>query len=328
MAMGISRLFKSTDVDAPAGISRTAGSLNNVLKAVLVDGYGTTESLGWTLEFEAGNVCVYRQKGGTRMFYRVDDGLTDYWLSGLSFFKTMSSVDLGVERVPPPGAATYFHKTYSTTSIEIPWMIIGDDAGIYIMHQFWLCLWPTYNGVPAFYWDPYYFGDYVPIDIRNTWNFCSIAKIWSGNTAASNPTVTPTVPDSVNYSRYLLRDSLFNKGAVHLGIAGVSATYYGHNFTTNGVLGWPGYTGFGSRLRVYSTVPQTNVHGVLPGVLDPWMQQTGTYDTTTNAPQVVQSTDQDNNVSLRVPILYSNSNVLPSNSHNLIFRVGKGFRNV
>ena len=50
--MGIGRLLSYTDTGAPQ-LQGTVGSLAAVLKAALVDGYGSVAPLGWTLEYSS-----------------------------------------------------------------------------------------------------------------------------------------------------------------------------------------------------------------------------------------------------------------------------------
>lgn len=66
----------SDDASAPILSGNASGALILVLKAVLVDGYGTTDPLGWEVAFEdiVNNICVFRPLSGTlRPFIRVKD---------------------------------------------------------------------------------------------------------------------------------------------------------------------------------------------------------------------------------------------------------------
>ena len=69
--------FSSTDADAPQinYAARTAGDVKAVLKACLVDGYGTTASAGWSVVNEVDNVCEFVSPSAAMGDYRlgIDD---------------------------------------------------------------------------------------------------------------------------------------------------------------------------------------------------------------------------------------------------------------
>ena len=69
--------FSSTDADAPQidYATRTAGDVKAVIKACLVDGYGTTASAGWSVVNEVGHVAEFVSPSVAMSDYRlgIDD---------------------------------------------------------------------------------------------------------------------------------------------------------------------------------------------------------------------------------------------------------------
>ena len=211
MAFGTSRIFKSTDVGAPQ-FNNAAGSLNAVLKAVLCTGYGSTPSLGWTVEFESGNVLVVRMKGGTRTFIQFDDTLTGSY-TYVAAYSTMSSAFTGTERMPAAGqTASYIVKTQGTTT-NVPWEIIGDDRGFYLLHRGKEGA-VGQNTASKKIHSLVYIGDFIPLDLRNKWNFCLLTNINGYSCGIYRHTPSVDIP------HYIMRDYLFNKGPVSVGIYG------------------------------------------------------------------------------------------------------------
>ena len=172
MAFGTSRIFTSLDAGAPV-VHGAVGSLINVLDAVLVNGYGSTPSLGWTKEFSGTNKAVYRAPSGTRRYVRVDDSIG--YNASISSYETMINIDNGTDRMPSiAGAAIYWYKSYYQNTAATRWYIIGDEAGFYFIPFVFTSVYNSSNNI-GFYWSKtYYAGDYNPYDIRNKWNFTLI----------------------------------------------------------------------------------------------------------------------------------------------------------
>ena len=337
MPFGISRLFSSTDVSAPV-LNLTVGGFKNLLKAVLVNGYGSTPSLGWTLEYEVGNVAVFRMPGGTRTYIRVDDNQvngTEY-CDSIAGFKTMFDVNNGTERTPLTVVASWFRKRIGGTA-NVPWMIIGDDAGFYILTK------PAYvsssTSVTENLWKACYFGDYIPFDIRNKWNFCILGSV---NPTSNICGIYKHGPSST-INHYIQRDHSFKKGSIFCGVGTFfGSTYFGQGLATitgnagtaNSKIGGNFLT---SPIFVYApalgdtyTTSQC-VMGTLPGLAEPYMtdgEQSAVMPITTVAPVTI--TNSDNTQML----LYMKNNTTATNntyyvsSSKLIFKIGKGFRNV
>lgn len=335
MAFGISRIFKSTDASAPQ-FQLASGQFKDVLKAVLVNGYGSTPSLGWTLEYEVGNVAVFRMKGGTRYYLRLDDTtISTEYATSISGFKTMDTINTGTERVPAIGINPPAFRKRNGGSDNIPWIIIGDDAGIIILHKAKYAGNPT--DVLTNVWTPCYFGDYIPFDIKNKWNFCLLSTYdVSGGVAGIHKHV-PT--NSIGH--FIQRDHSFTKGAQYCGVSTYNASaYFGNGQATlTGGLGLSGCMVGGTLYTLpvflYQNMLGTNTNsstcllGALPGIREPIMTDgesktyipfANTMDVTFNGPDYSQLLAYVDCAGLYV--------VWYQQSSKLVFRIGKGFRNV
>ena len=131
-----SRELKSTDVGAPQLVGNTKNSLNAVLKAALVNGYGETAPLGWDLIYEEldQGVCVFRPKIGSRMFLQIidDNSFGNGRLAKAQSYESMQSAFIGVMPCMPDNI-TYIHKIYNSATLSVPWHIIGDERGFYLL---------------------------------------------------------------------------------------------------------------------------------------------------------------------------------------------------
>lgn len=137
---GLFRRFD--DTDAPVMGGNLSGSLIGVLKAVLVNGYGTTAALGWEIAFEdaVNHVCVFRPLSGVlRPFVKVEDAQssTTEQYARVTVYESMSDIDTGF--FPCPGGGTYntMVKAGTNISTSMPWTIIGDDRGFWFLNRPW-----------------------------------------------------------------------------------------------------------------------------------------------------------------------------------------------
>ncbi|MGA6102091.1 hypothetical protein ACPESL_07890 [Psychrobacter pocilloporae] len=89
--------FSSTDADAPQinYNARTAGDVKAVLKACLVDGYGTTASAGWSIVNEVDNVCEFVSPSAAMSDYRfgIDDGSASSTIWNYHYQNTSKSIN-------------------------------------------------------------------------------------------------------------------------------------------------------------------------------------------------------------------------------------------
>jgi len=135
----ISREFKSSDANAPVLNGLTPGSVIQVLKAVLVNGYGDKTALGWDLMHEDINnhICVFRPKTGSRMFLQIiDDGKTNIQFAFAYSWESMFDTVSGVHKMPTSNSTAAILKTMRQSgTAESDWTIIGDEVGFYFLIQ-------------------------------------------------------------------------------------------------------------------------------------------------------------------------------------------------
>ncbi|MEW8253776.1 MAG: hypothetical protein AB2747_05440 [Candidatus Thiodiazotropha taylori] len=169
--MGIPTIFRSDDVGAPT-LNGLAGTLNNVLRACLVDGYGSKTALGWALEFEdvPQEVSVFRAATGERQYLRIQHntasgGGSTTRVAMADVYETMSDENTGTGNwhggfVPVSNALTADARA---------WALIGDEEGFYL----WI---RNNNGTIAYdanYARLHWFGDIIPADALDT-NVCAL----------------------------------------------------------------------------------------------------------------------------------------------------------
>lgn len=178
--------YSSTDTGAPQMSGNAAGSLIGVLKAVLVNGYGEKQPLGWELMFEDTTTydVVFRPREGSRMFLRINDhGQHNNQVGRFAkaiAYENMFSPHHGIHPCPLLQDYNnldcgYIYKTHDNTSLAKQWKIIGDSCGFYLI-TFPLSNWTvSYNmrGSIA------YFGDYIPVlanTVSNKFNWITWTK--------------------------------------------------------------------------------------------------------------------------------------------------------
>lgn len=204
-------LFRSfEDASAPSLYGNTSGSLISVLKEVLVNGYGTIDPLGWEIAFEdsGNNVCVFRPlSGNLRPFVRIDDNISSTGVqhAEIMCYESMSDVNTGF--FPCPNLATTpdhsIVKSFSNTSIAVPWYVIGDDYG------FWFMSRPydqTGNGSGTTGGDVFfamsYIGEYTSNILSNTYNWLTVLN--AASTANTNLYISSASVD--NTKTAMIRD--------------------------------------------------------------------------------------------------------------------------
>lgn len=313
MTIGTSVIIRSTDSGMPQ-LSNSAGTLTGVLKNVLVN------SLGWTIEYEGTNVVVFRMKGGSRTFLRIDDNNTyGAQCAEVSSYSTMTSVNNGSERMPNLNFPAFIFK-YANAG-NIPWTIVGDDAG------FWLILKSYYNSDIAYLKHMVsvtYFGDYCPWDIKNKWPFCMFANrlINSGESFYIH------APDT-SVAHMVQRGHTFTKGHTYIGLLPFNNnTYFGQNLYVVNSTGANKLNGnfMCSPIHIYETASSgTLILGSIPGVLEPIMVSPSTT-LTKDGCLPVETIDSDGGRSILFYVY--NGNTTYNVVGKIIIKVGKGFRDV
>ena len=150
------KLYQSSDVGAPELSTTTAGSLLTILRACLVEGYGSRTSAGWTMPFSdlPNNQAVFKPLVGDSL--RLDDNLDYRWASVLGF-KEMTGLDVGTEQYPSSGqlGAGYHYrvyKRYNATSTYSNWFVIAGDGWFYFV--------TTHDASTPSYPSGFFFGKY------------------------------------------------------------------------------------------------------------------------------------------------------------------------
>ncbi|MBV5347158.1 hypothetical protein JZU46_02930 [bacterium] len=329
MTIGVSRIFKSTDAGAPQ-FSETLGTITTMLKTVLVDGYGATAPLGWDAPYTGTNKLVVRARYGTRQFIRFDDTIHLSWM-GVSAFSTMSSVDQGIDRMPAIGTTYYWNKRYSSGSTNVPWIIIGDEIGFYLMLKFF---YPAYSGtnVLGSIWIGGYVGDYTPWNIANKWNFI-IATCDNTSGEAYAGVLGPLA--ATNSAIIAKRGATLLKGLKRVYLLPFNSnSIFGQNNPVLGSLSAGQQllngTYMHSAVHIYDTVPAVGdcILGNMPGLFEPIGKNSGAAGTYAGF-QAQNIEYIDSNGILNLYMIFNNGTSTTENAvHRLIFKVGPGFRNV
>lgn len=139
----IATVYQSTDPGAPA-LTGQAGSLINLLRALLVTGYGagptTKPGLGWTEAFTATNKAVFRNSPatGSGTYLRVDDsggGSTGGREALLRAYEGMTSVDAGTGPSPTAvqsATGVIWVKSSAADSASRAWRAIGTERDLFL----------------------------------------------------------------------------------------------------------------------------------------------------------------------------------------------------
>lgn len=131
-------IYQSTDPGAPQ-LGSQAGALLALLRAVLVQGYGsgpaTKPPLGWTEAFTDTNKAVFRNNPvtGSGRYVRIDDAGPQYAL--VHGFLTMSDVDTGTGEFPTAAqknAGNAWIKASEPDGVNLPWWLIGNERAFYL----------------------------------------------------------------------------------------------------------------------------------------------------------------------------------------------------
>lgn len=124
------KVYLSTDKDAPR-LDRTAGSLQTILKACLVTGYGDKEPAGWTMPFEdtAKGIKVFRPEISpyTDFFMRVSNDTGGQ--ASIEVLQNMTSAESGEVKLEFPQNQSFY---YIRNLYDEKWCIIATGR------SFWL----------------------------------------------------------------------------------------------------------------------------------------------------------------------------------------------
>lgn len=126
-------VYRYTDAGAPQLTSGTPSEWMNILKKVLVEGYGSKAPLGWTLEFE--NAVAFKLAFRNKV---ADGGTGGYFQFWSSTGTNSANTPMNMQCAASMSALDTFTKVnygrqlqYSQTGIR-GWEIIGTSRGFYI----------------------------------------------------------------------------------------------------------------------------------------------------------------------------------------------------
>lgn len=262
-------MYMSEDASAPV-LTGQYGSLVELLTKVLVDGYGSKPSLGWTKEFEdiVNNVVVFRMPGGSRTLIRVDDNYTVHTgrTARIIGYESMSDVDIGIHPCPDPIETYSLCSKSSTTDGTVRgWRIIGNDKGFYFLPRVYGSADVNNDSNRELLYLITYYGDYINLSPDDPATYCAICTLtylrsYLQSMAISSP--------STGFWR--MRDSDNEVGYTRIGLG---SGYYGSDkFGNNTDLSPLGGKNLYTRSYVHKDYM---ILGSLPGLIN-WI---GTYKT-------------------------------------------------
>lgn len=260
--MAIPTVYRSTDSGAPVLATGTSGSALAVIRACLVDGYGSKAPAGWTEEFtDAPNhTAAFRNStasGGTGCYVRVDDREASlaYRAVVLTTYANMSNVNTGTVGTPN----RYLYRRPAYTNTNAAWTLVATDKAFFIN------IIGGFNGLAGA-------GDAVSFVSADAYRyFCA------GSTENNNPNITwiaavTGVSNSTDGGLSCARD--------HAGIAGPA--HYGSfarwSSVNLGGSGWPASPSVIGGEDIFMPFYMTNTTGIrgrLPGIIVPLFDARG-----------------------------------------------------
>lgn len=194
--MAAPNVYSSTDTDAPV-LLLANGSLIALLDAVLVNGYGTKISAGWSKAFSGTYKAAYTPAASAmnNILYRFDDSLPTngggYMRSTIQTYETMSSIDEGSGGSP----LCYIPKAYYTEGSARPWIIIADSYGFHL----WIDTRTAVSTEKTYH----YFGQGIPIFSADPWFSLITGMMDNGSTTPSFGLLSSSYYTSVRLARKL-----------------------------------------------------------------------------------------------------------------------------
>lgn len=174
-------VYRYTDAGAPQLTNGTPSEWINILKKVLVEGYGDKQPLGWTLEFEdaATRSVAFRNSttdggsGGYVKFYSLGGSNTAYTRMVMKCAISMTSIN---DFTKPLWA-----RGLTSSSSTKGWEIIGTSRGFYLILHYTVNLLNSLNGY-QYDTQVYFIGDIESSVVNDAGAF----TIVSGESAASD----------------------------------------------------------------------------------------------------------------------------------------------
>jgi hypothetical protein len=203
----VARLYSHDDVGAPVLGTTNDGSLLNILRACLVDGYGTRTPAGWTIPFsDIPNKKIIFGTVGGGAYFRLDDNYSYNWAKVRGYLN-VTDIDTGTGEFPTINelpSASYFtacSKRYAVSVGYEKWHVIADDEWFYFI---------THNPADDIYPGGVFFGKIEHVDplSEGSWMLTSHAT-------TSSQTGT-TFPESIfkdtSFGYWFLNDNYYLTG--------------------------------------------------------------------------------------------------------------------
>ena len=121
-------VYRYTDAGAPQLVNGTAPEWINILKKVLVDGYGVKLPLGWTLEFDEGLKVAFRNAttdGGSGGYFQFSGADSSNTTCIIKVSESMGGIDSFIKSKP--------HRGLQNNGNYRGWEIIGTKRGFYVI---------------------------------------------------------------------------------------------------------------------------------------------------------------------------------------------------
>lgn len=132
------KIFKSSDGGAPV-LSGTTGSLINLLRKCLVDGYGTkTPATGWTLEYINGtlDIAAFRNSPtlGSGCYLRIDEQTATYaYQAKIDGYETMTGISSGSGNFSTTTPYCTFNKSTAANTTGRTWYLFVSPTFIHLV---------------------------------------------------------------------------------------------------------------------------------------------------------------------------------------------------
>ncbi|MGR3970995.1 hypothetical protein [Shewanella sp. 1180_01] len=182
-------VYRYTDAGAPQLTNGTPSEWINILKKVLVEGYGSKSPLGWTLEFE--NIGVYSAafrnsiidggSGGYVKFYSIDGNNVASKTMMMKCALSMTSIDTFIKPL--------WARALISSSSTKGWEIIGTSRGFYLILHYTTNL---LNGLQGYGFDTqvYFIGDIESSVVNDACNFTIASSSGTNGDVTANDGIT------------------------------------------------------------------------------------------------------------------------------------------
>jgi hypothetical protein len=272
------RVYKSIDPGAPV-LRGSVGSLIAVLRACLVDGYGSLAPAGWSMPYTDGQTPPQRahfrqapRTGWPQCDLQVDDNIStadgawetypstyNQYIASIAGWQEATALGEGSGRFPADGSSARVPKGHDTTTAR-PWVIVSNERGLLM----WCgALDPQNNGYVFF------FGDLIPHVASDA---LAVGLLAAGADKFSGSLL------SVGHSGINVAAGSWT-GSSSAGLTRVAPLLSGSGaYGTSGVLQWPNATdgkGYMSRLMLLES---NSLRAILPAFWIPlhnWLDSSG-----------------------------------------------------